>query len=272
VSIVGNKELVPAADQSSKTDREKLSEKDDDSLFQTYVEDVAWRKYAVDSVDMKEAALSALPPPNPMPEVPTDDPSCTWTFDEETRILRAALKPNTECFSPKAKKFMFLMMERDDIAIITGGHCRNLDASLWNNECIKSKSGERYHHRFRRFRRRINDDDGKKAVDDSEGDADRNLQCVYEEVDKDLAMSVSDYFDYWRSVRSSSGCQARQGKVWTGSSITLMTSATDASVDLDEVVYMLDYDIKKKLPSHFEDFKENFCFPEDSLLVAKCAL
>jgi hypothetical protein len=262
VSIVGNKELVPAADQSSKTDREKLSEKDDDSLFQTYVEDVAWRKYALDSVGMEEAALSALPPPNPMPELPTDDPSCTWTFDEETRILRAALKPNTECFSPKAKKFMFLMMERDDIAIITGGHCRNLDASLWNNECIKSKSGERYHHRFRRFRRRINDDDGKKAVDDSEGDVDRNLQCVYEEVDKDLAMSVSDYFGYLEKrqefFRMSS--EARQSVDRQFHYINDV--GEDASVDLDEVVYMLDYDIKKKLPSHFEDFKDNFCFPE----------
>ena len=82
------------------------------------------------------------------------------------------------------------MMERDDIAVITEGHCQSLDKCLWNLESIKSKNGEKYHHRFRRFKRKNIDAETASATSETES------RYEYEEVDKDVSMRVEDYFGY----------------------------------------------------------------------------
>ena len=158
--------------------------------YKTYVEDVAWKRYATDNPATED--LPALPPPDSLPSLPNeiDGPSCTWSFDEATRILRAKLKPGKKKFSLVAKELSQLMMERDDIAVITEGHCQSLDKCLWNLESIKSKNGEKYHHRFRRFKRKNIDAETASATSETES------RYEYEEVDKDVSMRVEDYFGY----------------------------------------------------------------------------
>ena len=148
---------------------------------------------------------------------------------------------------------MFVALaDRDDIAVITAGLCRGLDSSLWNRNCIIRTSGEMYHHRFRRFRRIEPKHDVTGGVESYH---------PYEEIQMDVSMRVSDYFDYLTSrqdIKSRASltnptnrefpCTCRDGSL--------------AKVDVADVVYMLDYDIKKKLPLHYENFKDTFLFPE----------
>ena len=80
-------------------------------------------------------------------------------------------------------------MERDDIAVITEGHCQSLDKCLWNLESIKSKNGEKYHQRFRCSKRK---DIDVETADASETES----RYEYEEVDKGVSTRVEDYFGY----------------------------------------------------------------------------
>ena len=108
--------------------------------YKMYVEDVAWKRYATDNPATED--LPALPPPDLLAGLPNeiDEPCCTWSFDEVTRILRAKLKPDKNNFSQEAKELLQSMMEHDNIAVITEGHCQSLDKCLWNLESIKSKN------------------------------------------------------------------------------------------------------------------------------------
>lgn len=117
----------------------------------SYVEDVAWKEFATG--DPAVDKIPGIPPPGPLPPLLTEaeEQSCAWSFDKDNGILRATLKPGIKTLSLKAKEYLLLMMERDDIAVVTGGLCRGLERSLWNSHGITSTSGEMYHHHFRRF-------------------------------------------------------------------------------------------------------------------------
>lgn len=144
------------------------------------------------------------------------------------------------------------MMEHDDIAVVTGGLCRSLETSLWNFHCITSTSGEMYHHNFRLFVRM----DARDSTD-----SEMRQQSQYEEINEHVSMKVVDYFRYLeerRKLIESDG--AKQGAERHTSYVNLVHKAT--TLDLDEVIYMLDYDIKRKLPLHYQNFKDNFSFPE----------
>ena len=237
---------------ASKATRETLAMNDSADLCNSYVEDVAWRLFAMDDAAVDE--MPFLPPPGPLPALITeaDEQSCTWSFDAENRILKATLKPGVEALSLKAKEYLLLMMERDDIAVVTGGLCRGLDKSLWNSHGIISTSGEMYHHRFRRFVR--------MGVEGTTGD-DVKPQSQYEEMDKDVSMRVDDYFKYLDERRKRiESIVVKQGAARQLTYVNFV--GEEATLDLDEVVYMLDYDIKRKLPSHYQNFKDNFLFPE----------
>ena len=109
--------------QGPKTEGGTLAVKAIEPKYKMYVEDVAWKRYAMGNPATED--LLALPPPDSLPGLPNkiDEPSCTWYFDEVTRILRAKLKPGKKKFSWEAKELLQLMMERDDIAVIPEGHC-----------------------------------------------------------------------------------------------------------------------------------------------------
>jgi hypothetical protein len=237
---------------SARKAREELMMKDTDDLLSSYVEDIAWRKFTLEGPTFEN--VDALPPPEPLPQVMTeaDEPSCIWSFDEKSRILRVTLKPGVDSLSQKAKDHLFLMMERDDIAVITSGFCRDLNRSLWNDESIVSTSGEMYHHRFRRFVRIDVDDATSGAM---------ALSPHYEEIDKDVSMRIGDYFKYLKHRQRLVEMTGEKEIVGPHLSYTYI-GGEKIKLDLDEVIYMLDYDIKRKLPLHYQNFKDSFLFPE----------
>ena len=246
-----NNELatIRAARQAFEATRQKLAMNDSADLHAAYAEDVAWRMYAMDDSNVDD--LPTLPPPEPLPSLISEE-SCIWSFDKESRILKATLKPDIKALSLKAKEFLLSMMERDDIAVVIGGLCRGLEQSLWNNQGIISTSGDMYHHRFRRFVRI----DVKEKID-----GEMKPQIQYEEIDKDLSMKVCDYFKYLEEREKVIEYDVeKQGAEPQLQYVDFMGEVT--TLDLDQVIYMLDYDIKRKLPLHYENFKDTFSFPE----------
>jgi hypothetical protein len=244
-------DTIRAARPASRDIGQKLVTKDSaDVRGASYVEDIAWRELSMDDPSVDK--LPVLLPPGPLLPLLTDEQSCTWSFDEENRILRATLKPGVETLSRKAKEYLLLMMERDDIAVVTGGLCRGLETSLWNLHCITSTSGEMYHHNFCRF---VRMDAGDLT------DSEMRQQSQYEEINEHMSMKVVDYFRYLeerRKLIESDG--AKQGAERRMSYVNFVHKET--TLDLDKVIYMLDYDIKRKLPLHYQNFKDNFSFPE----------
>jgi hypothetical protein len=252
------KQMKLASDREAR-EAEMLQSRCDlpDVSTDAYIEDVAWRMFAVQEESTED--FKPLPPPSPLPALPTDTPeaTCCWDFDPLTRILRVRLKLGVKEFSSSDKYLLQLMMERDDIAVITEGHCDMLDAHSWSLGCINATAGDKYHHRFRHFKRTPLAD-GK---------------VEYEEADKDVCMKVRDFLDYLRQ-REEAIKQRRETRQEDASSdlakpdreatFTYINEENKpATLDLlKDHIYMLDFDIKKQLPAQYQNFKNNFSLPE----------
>ncbi len=78
--------------------------------------------------------LSPLPPPEPLLPLISDneDTPCTWRLDKENSILRVTLK-HAMNLSKKAKEYIYVMMERDDIAVITTGLYHGMGHECWGS-------------------------------------------------------------------------------------------------------------------------------------------
>ena len=154
---------------------------------------------------------------------------CIFSFDESARIFRAIVKPGITALSQESKEYLLQMMERDDIAVITGGLYQDFDSSLWNQSSILGMSGEMPHHRFRLFRQ-----------GDQENDASVGSYQPFKELMVDLSMQVCDYSDNLSARQLTSPSNARfKCRTSDGNQIEF---------ELDNVVYMLDYDFKKNFP------------------------
>jgi hypothetical protein len=235
-----------------------------DVRLDTYVEDVAWRLYG--NQKSNEHGYATLPPPIKLPDPPTQT-SCIWKVESENRVIRVRLKSSCTRFTVDDKQFLMSTMEKDDVTVITEGLCENLDKKMWNLKSIETKAGHRFHHRFRRFKRR-----------EADSHLDTSLYHAFDEMDGDYSMKLSDFFRYLEKRR-----QAMSGE----KSITTTRRASqenreftytdekgmEITIDvLDDILYLLDYDLKKQLPNLFIDFKEKFAFPEFLPGGAMCAM
>jgi hypothetical protein len=119
-------------------------------LVDYFVEGIAWRQNAVHTPDVSN--LSPLPPPEPPPQLITDnkDTSCTWHLGKENLILRVTLKHGMN-LSKNAKEFLYVMMQRDDIAVITTGLYHGMGHECWNQDRMAHELGADRYHSFRRF-------------------------------------------------------------------------------------------------------------------------
>jgi hypothetical protein len=201
-----------------------------DESQQTYVEDVAW---SLKHWDFK------LDPPAPLPKIMSDE-NMHCSFNAKERILKVTIQPD-HILSQQNKKFLYTMMERDDIAVITHGLCHALDSSMWSSkEGFCKTSGGLDHNVFRRFKKKSGDFSGE-----------------YEEVNKDISMSADKYFEYLEERQKMlDGLRQSNTMLYTDGEGELN------DFDLNDVLYMLDYDMKSKLPDHHNDFLSSFLFPE----------
>ena len=107
-----------------------------------YVEEIAWR-YVGDTAPVtskmdKEGNLLPLLAPAPLPKLPQTG-KCTWTFDEQSCVILGRFWNRGESLIvyDDDREFLFDMMERNDITVITEGHADGLNHNVWNLEFIK---------------------------------------------------------------------------------------------------------------------------------------
>ena len=217
-----------------------------------YVEETSWRynsnsiPESVDPNNFRE--LLPLAPPAPLPPFPqTGD--CVWTFNEQSRVLLGSFRKEGECttVNDEDREFLFDMMERNDVTVVTEGNADELDPDIWSLEFIKKSVGAKYHHKFRRF----------TALSP-------NHPTDYQEVDGYLVMKISDYFEFL-AKRENVMMKLDSGKSIDQDLTYVYLDADDQQKSLNllnDVVYMIDYDIVKMLPEHNDDLMSKMKLPE----------
>ena len=222
-----------------------------------YIEETAWRYFgdaAPESYRLDEGDdLRPLLPPDPLLQFPQTG-HCTWTFDEQSRVVLGCFRNEGESVvvHEKDREFLFDMMERNDITVITEGHANGLNHDVWNLAFIKGRVGTDYHHKFRRFKRQL-------PATETPGQP-----PMYKEVDGYLTMKVADYIEYIFK-RSSAMLKSASGVSIDDDLDYVYTDVDGEQVKLhllNDVVYMIDYDIIRMLPELYEDLVSNLKIPE----------
>ena len=222
-----------------------------------YIEETAWRYFgdaAPASYCLDEGGdLLPLLPPAPLSKFPQTG-HCTWTFDEHSRVVLGSFQNEGETVivDDEDREFLFDMMERNDITVITEGHANGLNHDVWSLAFIKARVGTDYHHKFRRFIRRL---------------PSTETPCqspLYEEVDGYLTMKVADYIEYL--LRRSAAMLKSTSGVFIDNALDFVYTDADGEEMklhlLNDVVYMIDYDIIRMLPELYEDLVSNLKIPE----------
>jgi len=173
------------------------------------------------------------------------DGTCEFHFDTLTRIVRVTVKSERR-LSQKSKTTLFKLMERDDIAVITKGLCGNLDPQLWNLDSIQQICGKTNHYPFRQFKRRSN-------------------PAGYEEMPENLGMRINTFFDHVKNGKHQSTTPQYQRCGVTSEDVSM-------EITHDDVIYLYDFDIKQRLPVHYENFKDCFLLHDILPGGAMCAL
>ena len=90
---------------------------------------------------------------------------------------------------PEDEGFLFRMMERDDITVISEGLADAMDSSLWTPEFISGFIGADYYHKFRKFEMIT------KPVTERDSAGEQSVEHLVEK-EGWYSMKVSDYFEY----------------------------------------------------------------------------
>ncbi len=229
--------------------------------------------------------LEPLGKPEALPNFP-DTGKCQWSFEQETRVLHAKFcLGKHEMVHPVDYEFLTKMMELDHISVVSEGLVDELNPSLWNLRFIAGLAGDEYCHRVRRFSRQIVAQSeltrDASALNSSEGgSATTKYFVTHKEEETNISMKLSDYFSYLAqrkaclqriaSVRESKGLDPvnpsspddRVGRAEGGEEESFTFTSHDGkelSVNVvNDVLYLIDYDMVRLLPSLHEDFAKAF--------------
>lgn len=227
--------------------------------------------------------LRPLPPPPPLPKMFPTTKYCHWSFDEDTRVLLADFRPtkgNEVVVTLEDEEFLLNMYERDDITVVSEGLFTGLDKDKWTLDYIRRVAGDEYFHKFRRFAREKTEPENAAEsklvsgdVKPDEHDAqtsvaetshrpkehDDFVEVRHVEVDRCLSMKVSDFVTYLRLRRAA---LKDTGSVEVREITFLDHSGGKHTIDVTEsVLYMIDFDMVKLLPTLHEDFASSFKIP-----------
>jgi hypothetical protein len=118
-----------------------------------YIEETAWRSFGNAVPDSYHADyggdLLPLLPPARLSKFPQTG-YCTWTFNEQSCVVLGCFWNEGEFVgvNDEGREFLFNIIERNDITVITEGHVDELNHDVWNLEFIKKHIGTVYHHNF----------------------------------------------------------------------------------------------------------------------------
>ena len=228
--------------------------------------------------------LEPLDEPEPLPNFPNTG-KCQWSFEQETRVLYAKFcLGKYEEVHPVDYEFLTKMMELDHISVVSEGLVDELNPSLWNLPFIAGLAGDEYCHGVRRFSRLIVAEseltkDASALESAEDGSATTKYFVTHKEEETNISMKLSDYFSYLAqrraclqriaSVRKGKGLDPvnpsspddRVGRAEGGEESFTFTShdGKELSVNVvNDVLYLIDYDMVKLLPPLHEDFAKAF--------------
>jgi len=148
--------------------------------------------------------LRPLPPPPPLDlnRFPNTN-FCTWTFDDDTRVLHADFRRQDGadvCLTAKDEKFLLEMYERDDITVVSEGLAASLDRQKWTLDYLSRIAGDEYYHKFRRFDKANPEQEAirPKTKASSIDEQRESGKMDHAEIDTCLSMKVKDYVNYLR--------------------------------------------------------------------------
>ena len=185
---------------------------------------------------------------------------------------------------PDDYEFLTKMMELNHISVVSEGLVDELNPFLWKPRFIAGLVGDGYCHRVRRYSRRIVAESeltrDTSALNSAEGGSAMTKYFVaHKEEKKNVSMKLSDYFSYLArrraclqriaSVRKDKGLDPvnpsspddRVGRAEGGEeSFTFIShDGKELSVNVvNDVLYLIDYDMVKLLPPLHEDFAKAF--------------
>ena len=185
---------------------------------------------------------SIPPPPDILPSIMPDTGHCEWSWDPRTRVIHADFSLSATIMDVKDEKFLFLMMERDDVTVISSGIVSHpgLKPSVWCSGYIGQVLDNEFHHKMRRF-----DTSMVGGIQ----------KCV--ECDIMMSMNAHDYHSY----------VTKRGNVLAGRDKEKMMSYRDHKnnthcFDVEKtILYMIDLDVEALLPALYTDFQTHMRLP-----------
>jgi hypothetical protein len=178
--------------------------------------------------------------------------NCDWETDRKNNLIRVHLK--AEAFSNFDLKTLTLAMEKSNLTVVSGGHCKGLDSNLWSPKALSSADLGRRHHLFRHFK--------QHSV--------KNKPAVMVEMKGDVAMPVQKYFEYLEKRRAALTSNENHDRSFC---LHTQQEATKIKCDvLEDVIYMLDYSMKEHQLGFYNQFLDTFAFPHFLPGGSMCAM
>ena len=211
---------------------------------ETYIEDEA-HLYHNPPLPSKESGgvtgeeLRRIPPPPDVPKsILPNTGGCEWSWDDKTRVLHADFS-DSKRMDIVDERFLFRMMERDDVTVISTGLVspKGLDSSTWSLQYLKNVLDSQYIHKIRRY------------------EVTENGMCV--ECDNMRSMTAKDYHEY---------VQKREMVLQNIDTDNIMHyvdhEGLEHSFDVAKtILYVLDLDLGELLPALSTDFKKHVRLP-----------
>jgi hypothetical protein len=195
--------------------------------------------------------LRPIPPPPPPPTLPTfrKIDSCRWEYDSVNRVVIADFSVRGDGpLKLEDTRLLFELQERDDITVISRGllDLSLLDPSLWNLDYLGRAREDEFYHKFRRFDRSV-DKDGFEH---------------YVEKDRLHSMKFKDFVRYCE-LRKTDAEKRKLDPTPEESVFTFQDhNGTEHSLGVwTSALYLIDMDMKRLLPTLYDNFMESFQLP-----------
>lgn len=207
--------------------------------------------------------LQPLPPPPKIPDLPNTG-KCKWSFDQDSRVLRADfVQENGDVeILQEDETFLLKMFERDDIVCVMNGLLNSLDSNLYDPSSLVKYIGEATLTKIRKFVDENDEDENRrKSTKRSRnsapgGDMEETKLPQYVEAEGFMSMRFADFVQYMAKRQDAMNGGNEKHFTFTnekGKSFTIDL--------LNTVLYSIDEGIEVLYNPLFEGLKKNFKLP-----------
>jgi hypothetical protein len=214
-------------------------------------------KHIPEAVATKE--LGGLPiPDDPDESKFPNTGKCKWSFDKDTRVLLADFRQENGKVEliEEDERFLYEMMERDDITCISDGLANHIDPKSYDPNTLFNAAGDEFFHKHRRF--------DKMKRQEFEALGETHVTCKYKEKDVSLAMQVKDFSRYvgMHEAALKAEAEGKADAVETKFEFKDQSGTVHTIEDVrNTVLYMIDFDVIKLLPKLYEAIQNDFLLP-----------